>query len=84
VLCRGTECHVVLVTAVKKDGSRQEMTKGIAVPVDTAMLLVCAVIPVYVVLVVIQCRLALQARTTVRPWQMKAHMRICVKKFALG
>jgi hypothetical protein len=35
-----------------------------AIPVGTLML-ICAVIPVCIVLVVIQCRLALQAGTTV-------------------
>jgi hypothetical protein len=49
------------------------MMENTAVPVDTAMLLVCAVIPVYVILVVIQGCLALQAGATVRPWKMKAH-----------
>jgi hypothetical protein len=52
------------------------MMENAAVPVDTAMLLFCAVIPVYVILVVIQGCLALQAGATVRPWKKKAHVRI--------
>ena len=75
----------MFVTAVQKqietsvlDIVRPVMMGNTAVPVVTAMLLFCAVIPIYVILVVIQGCLALQAGATVRPWKMKAHMRICV------
>jgi hypothetical protein len=76
---------IVFVRAVQKqietsvlDSVRPVMMENTAVPVDTTMLLFCAVIPVYVILVVIQGCLALQAGATVRPWRMKAHMTICV------
>jgi hypothetical protein len=79
--CTGKVSVIVFVTAVQKqikisvlDSVRQVMLANAAVPVDTAMLLFCAVIPVSVILVVIQGCLALQAGTTVRPWKMKAHM----------
>jgi hypothetical protein len=75
---------IVLVTAVQKpietsvlDIVRPGMMQNTAVPVDSVLLLFCVVIPVYVILVVIQGRLALQAGATVCPWQMKAHIRIC-------
>jgi hypothetical protein len=75
---------IVLLTAVQKqtetsvlDIVRPGMMQNTAVPVDIALLLFCAVIPICVILIVIQGRLALQAGATVRPWQIKAHMRIC-------
>ena len=76
---------LVFVKAVQKqietsvlDIVRPVMMENTAVPVDTGMLFFCVVIPVYVILVIIQGCLALQAGATVRPWKMKAHMRICV------
>jgi hypothetical protein len=52
-------------------------TKRTAVPVGTLMLLICAVVPVCVILVVIQRRLALQTGSAVRACKRKACMRIC-------
>lgn len=76
---------IVFVTAVQKqietsvlDSVRPVMMENTVVPVDTAMLLFCVVIPVYIILVVIQGCLALQAGATVRPWKMKARKFICV------
>jgi hypothetical protein len=73
--CVGTTSVIVFVTAVQKqietsvlDIVRPVMMKNTAVPVDTVMLIFRAVIPVYIILVVIQCRLALQAGATVLPW----------------
>ena len=76
---------LVFVTAVQKqietsvlDIIRPVMMENTALPVDISMLFFCAVIPVYIILVIIQGCLALQAGASVRPWKMKTHMRICV------